>query len=396
MRYQLRKSELFRASLYLTLHEAWKRRTIRFALKFLFVLSVVFLCLAGSLAPLKLFFPAGLFYLWCVGNSCREYAAQGVLEPVEFTAEKGVLKVAREKTHVYPLTGEIIFREYLGILFLFWNSEGSKYFLTIPVRVFADPAQKLQFVRRIREEVQDSMLFAVSLSPRLRVQRPVSLKQRMLLIFLAGAMLLLQWLPSDHKEGYTRMSYEEQLSILEELDLTIPAEYKEKLQDRPPDDMEYIESDPFYEFLTCCGMPKWDPKTYEVTGYSEQTYWFDLEGFDISTDYIEILKGVQALAGDLLFITDLKEDTSGVQWEEGTGDILISFRINGRACQYKAKMEHDWIDSGFLVFLKETLDQERGDRHLYSCPDNGQGCILFYREEAWAKDFETRTGIPLY
>lgn len=200
--------------------------------------------------------------------------------------------------------------------------------------------------------------------------------------------------PFNLKGPIRTMTCEEQLLVLEELGLTISEEDQERLCN-DQNSREHLEEYMFYDLLVCCGMPAWDSETLEVTGYSEQAYWFDFEGWDISTDYIDILKGVQALAGDAFTIANMKEDISDVQWEEGTGSIHISFQIDETDYQFQADVEDDWIDPEFLTFLKKSLEQERNGLHLYACSDNGQGCLLFYRTEEWAEDFRTKTGIPL-
>lgn len=191
---------------------------------------------------------------------------------------------------------------------------------------------------------------------------------------------------------------ESQVSILQELDLTISEEVIEVNKDQMENSdfsKVYIEGYPFYSILTELGMPEYDYESGDIISYSEQAYWFDYEGWDIATDYLEILKGTQALSGNDFTFTAMAEDVSDVNWEEGTGSILITFACNGTPYEYNAQVEHDWIDPDFLIFLSNVLIKEDCENHLYICSDNGQGSILFYRDEDWAEQFTEKTGIIL-
>lgn len=191
---------------------------------------------------------------------------------------------------------------------------------------------------------------------------------------------------------------ESQVNILRELNLVIPEEVIElnkKWLENDDFSRVYIEGYPFYSLLTDLGMPEYDSESGNIISYSEQAYWFDYEGWDISTDYLEILKGIQALSEDDFAFTDMEEDISDVNWDKGTGNILITFTCNGTPYEYNAPVEHDWIDSDFPVFLSNVLIKENCQNHLYICSDNGQGSILFYRDEDWAEQFTEKTGILL-
>lgn len=63
------------------------------------------------------------------------------------------------------------------------------------------------------------------------------------------------------------------------------------------------------------------------------------------------------------------------------------------------QVSHDWLDNSVIKKLNGILAQlpgREGDRWIYACDDGGQGAILFYRDRAWARKFEKRTGIELY
>lgn len=190
----------------------------------------------------------------------------------------------------------------------------------------------------------------------------------------------------------------EQAEILRELGLEVSEETVELYETyiaEEPDLASYVEEWPFYELLMEAAAPERNSDTWEINRYSDQAYWFDFEGWDISTDYLEILRGVEAISGGALSFTELEVDDSRVNWEYGTGRILIRFCLNGEPHKYTAKMEHDWIDPNFLTYLMKLTGQVQSGKRLYVCSDMGQGCILFYRDSNWADRFMQKTGILL-
>ncbi len=193
---------------------------------------------------------------------------------------------------------------------------------------------------------------------------------------------------------------EQQLEVLEQLGFTISQESLDDIQDWMTGEYAeygrlYVEGYPYYELLMELGYRKYDEETWEVVEYSKQAYWLDFEGWDISTDYIEILKGVAAMSDGELEFTDMQEDIYNVNWEKGTGAIDVTFKCNGNPYEFEAKVINDWIDADFIGYINEVLDKEGYTKNLYACYDNGQGNILFYRDDAWAKRFVELTGILL-
>lgn len=480
MNYQLTGFELFRGCLYLTVRRMWGRKVIRTILKALLFLTAVMVFLACEPGLLKIGVPLLFYVLVSAGIVYGDCRQEGRLLPTEFTVEEGRLKADAFMSGAYPFTKDLIVREYMGLLFLFWPEGESFGFLLLPVRIFPDHAEKVRFLQLLREEApagssgssqktdppaeevktpvpEDgkhllggsarlawkrlwgvsflkpgllllttlalavsvltgsgklfglyvslilllllvfwSLSFSFAFGSRLEEeQKTLPLKVRLPLFLLSGLLLAFAAAHNISRRTPAHPTCEEQLQILEELELTVPEELAKELK-ADADYRSYIEAEPFYDLLTVCGMPAWDSETYETVGYSDQSYWFDFEGWDISTDYIEILKGVQALADGTLTITDMEEDTGGLRWEEGTGSIRITFQINGTPCAYTAAVDNDWIDPGFLTYLQKALDKEDGARRLYACSDNGQGCILFYRTDSWAEQFTQKTGITLY
>lgn len=201
--------------------------------------------------------------------------------------------------------------------------------------------------------------------------------------------------PEDYSD-YTTI--EDQISVLEELGFDIPegaADYYHDWIDHSEYGKLYVEGYPYYVLLSDLGEPDYDMDTWQFLGYSGQVYWFDYEGWDISSDYIEILEGVQALTDEEVKFVGAREDCEDVNWRKETGTIRVTFWCGGRPHEFQANVDGDWLDPDFIPFLNEVLEQEGAKKRLYSCSDNGQGCILFYRDEAWAEEFTEKTGIVL-
>lgn len=171
-------------------------------------------------------------------------------------------------------------------------------------------------------------------------------------------------------------------------------EYKEWMEENPGSRV-YTEGFPYYSILSDVGAGEYDDDTYEWSPTSGKVYWFDFEGWDISQDYIDIMKGFQAIGGDDFILTDMKEDMSQADWENGTGTVAVLFSMDGQSYRFQAKMENDWMDGDFIGFFNRALEECGKEKRLYCMGDNGQGAIVFYNTGEWAGEFEAKTGIKL-
>ena len=81
---------------------------------------------------------------------------------------------------------------------------------------------------------------------------------------------------------------EEQVKVLEELGIQVPEEAVKALGQAMEGDSHsriWIEGYPYYALLTAVGAPEWDEETWQVTGFSDQVFWFDWEAFDLEGTY---------------------------------------------------------------------------------------------------------------
>lgn len=212
--------------------------------------------------------------------------------------------------------------------------------------------------------------------------------------------------PSEYDEDFVfrpeeypdYLSIEEQIGVLEELGFEIPegaADYYHGWMDQSEYGKLYVEGYPYYMLLSDLGAPDYDMDTWQFLGYSGQVYWFDYESWDISSNYVEILEGVQALTDEEVEFIGAREDCTDVNWRKGTGTIRVTFWYGGHPHEFQANVDGDWLDPDFVPFLNEVLEQEGAKKRIYSCPDNDQGCILFYQDEDWVREFTSRTGLEL-
>lgn len=203
------------------------------------------------------------------------------------------------------------------------------------------------------------------------------------------------------QENSKPLPLEEQYRILEELGFVVSEELAKEIGGWMEDEdyREYVETYPFYELLTELAMPEWDEETWKAVSFSDQAYWFDWEAWDVTECYEELLRGVESLSGGQLSFEQIVTDCSGADWEWGLGHVEVAFICNGEPCRMSLQVSGDWMDTSVIKKLNKVLAYlpgRKGDERIYACDDGGQGAILFYQDQAWARKFEKRTGIRLY
>lgn len=135
--------------------------------------------------------------------------------------------------------------------------------------------------------------------------------------------------------------------------------------------------------------------TWEWTPTENGVYSFDVEVFDLDNMYTNFLLGVSAIGEGELDFKNITEDTSGVDWENGTGKRTVSFEWNGSTYTLEAKFEHDWFDADILAGLNKIIIENGNGKRLYFTGDGYQECIVFYRDAEWADAFGKETGLSL-
>ena len=128
---------------------------------------------------------------------------------------------------------------------------------------------------------------------------------------------------------------------------------------------------------------------------ARQFFTFDVECIDPGNMYTIFLNSLSEIAGEDLVISDIKEDTSKVDYESGSGVQTISFNCNGKSYQYDATSYYDWFDVGMLTFMNKVISEQNTGKNLYVTSDGYQECIVFYQTKDWAIRFNKSLGLNL-
>lgn len=191
---------------------------------------------------------------------------------------------------------------------------------------------------------------------------------------------------------------EQQAQTLRALGLPVSDEMTALVQER----IEYfgtfegLEMNSYTWFLMELGMAQYD-ENGKILAYPEEVFWYDFEGWDISTDYINILTGMLTLAkgSPLDSVCNINEDISQVDWEKGRGKITLSLTWEGTEYSWKMRVLYDWLDADVLGVLNELLKKCDVQERFYTADDGGQGVFVFYCTKDWAEIFTEATGIKL-
>lgn len=119
----------------------------------------------------------------------------------------------------------------------------------------------------------------------------------------------------------------------------------------------------------------------------DKIYSFDMEVMDIERMYSIFLNQVMALSKGELVFSDISEDLSAVDLENGTGTFVVRFVYKGKSYEYPAKFYYDWFDPEIVLFVNQVLEEHGNEKRLYGMSDGYQALILFYATEEWATAF---------
>lgn len=128
------------------------------------------------------------------------------------------------------------------------------------------------------------------------------------------------------------LTIEDQIAILRELGFEIPdgaADYYHSWMDDSESARGYVEGHPFYVLLSDMGQAKYDLDTRMLIGNPDQVFWFPDVSWDISTEYVNIMNGINSIMKENTFIS-VSEDCSEANFSQGTGVIRITFWCGGQ------------------------------------------------------------------
>lgn len=204
---------------------------------------------------------------------------------------------------------------------------------------------------------------------------------------------------SGRDTAFGNVPFEEQVSVLRSLGFTIPKEMEEALGSYFQEDevASYVERYPYIWLLSNLTWAHREEAWADWFQDGAEVFWFDFEGWDITTDYIMVLEGMRELsAGSILDdVENIREDTENVNWERGTGTITVLLDWRGQEYSFKMNMQSDWIDPKVLGIYNGLLEKEGIPERFYMTGDDGQGALVLYCTKEWASEFEKATGLDL-
>lgn len=193
------------------------------------------------------------------------------------------------------------------------------------------------------------------------------------------------------------MSYQEIADALEPMGIHIDEETITELEEFYASyDFEFYGSgySKTLDLLCYAGYGTIDENTWEWTPSDSGVYWFDMEVWDINAMYSDFLRGVSALDPEELDFANIQEDLSRVNWDTGSGTQSASFDWNGQTFCIGGQVDYDWFDPQAGDDLSKIVAAQTG-KQLYFAYDEGQGFLVFYGTQEWAKQFKAMTGINL-
>lgn len=196
------------------------------------------------------------------------------------------------------------------------------------------------------------------------------------------------------------MSYQEMAQELEALDIYISTQ---TITEMEAYDTQYLSengtdyytvnftSSKIYDLLYWEGAGIYDENTWEWTPSRSGIFWLDMEVWSVDTIYADFLIGLSAMNPEVLNFTNIQEDYSSADLENGTGTVTISFDWNGSHYDLSAEYDYDWFDMNVLYELG-TIISLNSDGSLYYYFD-GQGCLLYYGTAANVRALKRMTGL---
>lgn len=165
--------------------------------------------------------------------------------------------------------------------------------------------------------------------------------------------------------------------------------------------IEEIESHPYGSeygittLLSYVGWGTYDEETWEWTPAETGVYALDLEAFDVSRMYSDILRGICALSGGELAFKNVTEDMGQLAMRLGIGWKKVVFTLDGKRHTLRPFTIYDWTDADFLDDVAKIVERSDRNKQIYFLYEPDTVVYLFYCDETWAAEFEAKTGYVL-
>lgn len=150
------------------------------------------------------------------------------------------------------------------------------------------------------------------------------------------------------------------------------------------------------DLLCRLGYGEYDYETWEWAPSNSGVYWFDAECINVDSIYTDFLRGVSGMNPETLNFTNIQEDYSQVDWENGTGPVTVSFDWNDSHYTLDAQLRYDWFDEDVLFELMDIIAAECPGRYLHYTFDGGQGYLVFFGSDADADTLSHVAGVTFY
>lgn len=152
----------------------------------------------------------------------------------------------------------------------------------------------------------------------------------------------------------------------------------------------------YSDFLASVGLGEFDYQTGKWTALSDQVYALDTEVYDESTMYPLFFQGLLSISGGEVPITDVIQDDSQVNWEEGSGLRRVTLKYDGRPYTIDTQAMLDWLDCSILKSVNDILEKEGSPKRYYAMWNNYQGLTILFLTPKEAGSFEGATGCRLF
>ena len=149
------------------------------------------------------------------------------------------------------------------------------------------------------------------------------------------------------------------------------------------------------DLLAWVGMGDYDGDSGVWTPSSNGVFSPDYEPWIQETMYTDFLRGLDAMDPDTLEITDITEDTAGLDPKDWRGVITLSFTLDGDPHQLRLNSPGPWLDETAMMQIADIINTLDENKQLYFADDEGSGLLIFYRDAAWAEEFTRITGMHL-
>lgn len=222
--------------------------------------------------------------------------------------------------------------------------------------------------------------------------------KKLFVLILSGSVLLSSCSLKNNLSGEATMqkNYKELAEIFEKYEIQGTTEQmienlEQDYKEMPPE----VELNKAAMLLTVLGQGEYDYENMTWTPYVNGVYTFDVEFFNVEKMYTDFLTGVSSLDKEELDFKNIQEDTSQVNWEEGTGKRTVTFEWQNRQFTLEAEGVDDWFDVSVANELNKIIKEYGDEKQLFFTSDGYQEGIVFYRDKEWAEGFQLETGLEL-